>query len=169
MTYLSQSPLAPSVGFQYGFSEESLVIPLHRLPKAIESAGLERPPGDLNAGLIRWLGLQSNKIATSAELLAERVCAPGRVRRPDPDEKLLRELQAFESQKSEGHLQSYAGRFVAVHKRKVVDSDEDEFRLLDRVRALGRREGPIAICRIPGPDEVTPSVIDLPRFDSPRM
>jgi hypothetical protein len=165
----SSTQLAPPAGFQYGFSEESLVMPLHRLPKAIESAGLEGPPGDLDASLTKAPGLASNEIASPARLLAERASAPTRVRRADPDEKLRRELQAFESQKSEGRLQGYAGRFVAIHKGKVVDSDENEFRLLDRLRALGRREGPIAICRIPGPDEATPAVIDDPRFDSPRM
>lgn len=169
MSYPWQSPLATSAGFHYGFFKESLVMPLRRLPKAIDGAGLERPWGELDASLTKWPGLQLNRIATSAELLAEAVSSSARVRRADPDEKLRRELQAFESLESQGRFQGYAGRFVAIHKGNVVDSDENEFRLLDRLRALALREGPIAICRIPGPDEATPAVIDDPRFDSPRM
>jgi hypothetical protein len=50
----------------------------------------------------------------------------------EPNAQFEAERQAFWNQFHE-LLQQYAGRYVAVHRGQVIDSDEDERRLIRRV------------------------------------
>jgi hypothetical protein len=45
-----------------------------------------------------------------------------------------------------GALAEHRGRFVAVNRGKVIDSDADDLRLAARIEKKAIREGAIAIC-----------------------
>jgi len=90
---------------------------------------------------------------------------------PQGTEKLDGELRAFEAMKP-GALAEYRGRFVAVHRGKVVDSDADDLRLAARIEKRAIREGAIAVCWVgdegdtetPAPDGIA-SAFESPLAD----
>lgn len=80
--------------------------------------------------------------------------------------KLDREYQAF-LRLLPALLETHKGQYVAIHEEKVLDSDEDPFRLIERVREIVGRQsihvGPVVfpqpIVRIPHYREYRPGKI----------
>jgi len=84
-------------------------------------------------------------------------------------DKLTLELEAFKVLKP-SLLSRYLGRFVAVHQGRIIDSDENEFRLGARTELRAQAEGPIPICKVDD-DSGEPAQEEYPfiMFDSPAM
>lgn len=80
--------------------------------------------------------------------------------------KLDREYKAF-LRLLPSLLETYKGKYVAIHEEKVIDSDEDPFRLIERVRKIVGQQsihvGPVVfpqpVVRVPHYREYRPGKI----------
>jgi len=82
------------------------------------------------------------------------------------EDKLERELRAFERMPDD-MLADYRGRFVAVHRGQIIDSDVNEIELAMRIEPRAMEEGAIAVCEVgeEGEEEVTTQ--EYPLVESP--
>ncbi|MBS3075988.1 hypothetical protein J4429_06055 [Candidatus Pacearchaeota archaeon] len=63
------------------------------------------------------------------------------------DDKLFKETEYVNGHVDELTKQ-YGEKFIAVHNGKVIDSDEDDFKLATRTEDLAREVGPILISKL---------------------
>lgn len=90
------------------------------------------------------------EMGVSTEELAEK--AIGRYLRQEAERKIEREEIAYWSQHKE-LLERFGGRYIAMHRGEVIDSDEDEITLYVRAQRKHPTVG-ILIKKVGGDEEV---------------
>lgn len=73
----------------------------------------------------------ADNLGTTIEALADK--AIRRYLRQEAEKKIRREEQLFRAQHAQ-LLDQYAGKFIAMHEGRVIDSDTDELTLYLRIR-----------------------------------